>query len=615
MSRTSRKKEKVQKMTKNDFIKMVAPYARADMEKNGVLASITMAQGILESGYGNTELAVNANNFFGMKCTLSGNTWPGSTWDGVSRYTKVTKEDDGTGRLYDVTADFRKYPGIAESVGDHSAYLLGAMNGSKKRYEGLRGEKDPLKAITIIKNGGYATDTTYIDKIMRIITESNLTQYDVQEGEKKMSINVIAKTMTKSPCYKEGREIDLTGMYLHSIGCPCEKAQNIIDNENQSGAGAAVQAVIQADGTVLQGLPIYPTRHRALRNWHCGSGSKGSANNTHIGVEMTEPATIKYVGGASWVEIGDGSNTKAVVLANYKNAVEYFAWVCSQFGLDPTKDGVILSHSEGHARGYASNHGDVEHIWKKFGLSMDQFRRDVKSKMNGGAISVTGQPDVTDTGAQEVKALAGTVTVKYNGDDGLNIRKSPSFGDNVVKVVRAGASYTVTGISKDEKWYRIDDGGAAHYITATPEYVTFKATAAQKESTSGTGYYRVRKSWDAAESQIGAFKDKQNAINMCKANTGYRVYDPAGKQIYPEQSAAAGVPFTVRVEVDDLRIRKGAGTTYDYQKENGKAKYTGKGVFTIVKTKEGAGASMWGLLKSYEKNENGWISLDYAKRV
>ena len=87
-------------MEKRDFIVFIAPYAMEDMKKNGVLASITIAQGILESMYGNTDLAVNAFNFFGMKCVLSGNTWSGSTWDGVSKYTKKTPEDDGTGKLY-----------------------------------------------------------------------------------------------------------------------------------------------------------------------------------------------------------------------------------------------------------------------------------------------------------------------------------------------------------------------------------------------------------------------------------------------------------------------------------------------------------------------------------
>ena len=605
-------------MTEQEFISFMGPLARADMAKSGVLASVTTAQAILESGYGSTELARNANNFFGMKCSLSGNTWPGSTWDGVSKYRKQTGEEDANGNAYTITADFRKYASAADSVADHSAYLLGAMNGSKQRYAGLKGEADPAKAIGIIKAGGYATDTKYVSKVLSIINKYNLTKYDQgsKEQEGKMEIKLIDAIMTKSPCYTGGRLIDVKGMYLHSIGCPCEKAQNIINNENQANAGAAVQAVVQANGEVWQGLPVYPETKKAMRNWHCGSGSKGSGNNTHIGVEMTEPATIKYTGGSSWVEVGDGSNTKAVVLANYKNAVAYFALRCKQFGLDPLKDGVIISHKEGHDRGYASNHGDPEHIWGKFGLTMNQFRRDVKTAMTGGTSSVTGQPTVVDTGSQKVNALNGTVMVIYEKSDGINIRTAPTFGDNVVKVVKKGAAYTVTGISADEKWYQIVDGGKKRYITAIPDYVSFKATQEQKESTAGTGYYRVRKTWADAASQIGAFKQKENAINLCKANSGYRVFDQNGKQVYPAAATTASVPYSVRVEVDDLRIRKGAGTTYDYWKEkNGQAKYTGKGVFTIVKEKEGAGATKWGLLKSYEKNADGWISLDYAKRV
>ena len=146
-------------MTEQEFISFMGPLAQADMAKSGVLASVTTAQAILESGYGSTELARNANNFFGMKCSLSGNTWPGSTWDGVSKYRKQTGEEDANGNAYTITADFRKYASAADSVADHSAYLLGAMNGRKQRYAGLKGEKDPAKAIGIIKAGGYATNT------------------------------------------------------------------------------------------------------------------------------------------------------------------------------------------------------------------------------------------------------------------------------------------------------------------------------------------------------------------------------------------------------------------------------------------------------------------------
>lgn len=435
--------------------------------------------------------------------------------------------------------------------------------------------------------------------------------------KKGQRMKIIDVTMKKSPCYTAGQKIKPIGAYLHSIGCPCENAQTIINNENQAGAKAGVHAVIQHTGGVYVGLPVYMDSKMAVRNWHGGSGTKGSCNNTHIGVEMTEPATIKYTGGASWIELSDGSNTKAVVLKNYKNAVEYFAYLCQKFGWNPEKDGVILSHSEGHARGYASNHADVEHIWRKYGLTMDQFRKDVKAAMAGDAISVSGTPAVTDTGAQGVKVLSGTVTVIYTGYDGVNVRTTPSYvSGNVKKAVKNGAAFTVTGISTDEKWYQINDGGEKAYITAVPDYVTFKATPEQKASTAGTGYFRVRKDWKDAASQIGAFKDKENAVELVKQNAGYYVFDNAGNRLYPEEPAASiAEEYKVIVTDPDLRIRKGPGTTFDYWKKDGKAIGTGKGLFTIVEEAEGPGASKWGLLKSYAAKKNGWIALDHAAKA
>lgn len=176
-------------MSEQEFIQKISSCAIKDMEASGILASVTIAQGILESGYGSTELAVNANNFFGMKCSLSGNTWE-SVWDQVSKYTKKTKEQDKSGNEYEVTADFRKYSDMKTSVKDHSCYLNGAMNGNKLRYEGLRGEKDYRKAVQIIKNGGYATDVKYVDKVCNIIERFNLTQYDILKEENSMKKKV-----------------------------------------------------------------------------------------------------------------------------------------------------------------------------------------------------------------------------------------------------------------------------------------------------------------------------------------------------------------------------------------------------------------------------------------
>lgn len=152
--------------------------ARADGKKSGICISVQAAQMILESGYVKTDLAVKANNCFGMKTELSGNTWKGSTWDGKSEFVKITNEEYTPGVISKVTAAFRKYPNIEDSLADHSAYLLGAMNGSELRYKGLQGCKDYKKAITIIKNGGYATDSQYINKICDIITRFKLDKYD-----------------------------------------------------------------------------------------------------------------------------------------------------------------------------------------------------------------------------------------------------------------------------------------------------------------------------------------------------------------------------------------------------------------------------------------------------
>ena len=155
----------------------------ADQKKSGILASVSLAQFILESGYGKSELTENANNIFGMKCSLSGNTWSGSAWDGKNKYTKKTQEQNKDGSYETITADFRKYPCVEDSIADHSAYLLGAKNGSKLRYDGLKGCMDYKKAAQIIKDGGYATSLTYVQNLCSIIERWNLTQFDVKESE------------------------------------------------------------------------------------------------------------------------------------------------------------------------------------------------------------------------------------------------------------------------------------------------------------------------------------------------------------------------------------------------------------------------------------------------
>ena len=191
--------------------------------------------------------------------------------------------------------------------------------------------------------------------------------------------------LTKNPCYTAGRKITVKGLMLHSVGCSQPKASVFINSWNKASYNnACVHAFIDGnDATIYQTLPW---NHRG---WHCGSGSKGSGNNTHIGVEMCEPACIKYTGGSSFT-CSDLATARAVAKRTYEAAVELFASLCKKYGLTPTADGVIISHKEGHSRGIASNHGDPEHLWKGLGMSytMNTFRQAVKAAMAGSGTSV-----------------------------------------------------------------------------------------------------------------------------------------------------------------------------------------------------------------------------------
>lgn len=198
-------------------------------------------------------------------------------------------------------------------------------------------------------------------------------------------MRLVESILTKNPCYTAGRKITVKGLMLHSVGCPQSSAEAFIRNWNRSDfKSACVHAFIDGnDGTVHQTLPW------DHRGWHCGA----SGNNTHIGVEMCEPACIRYTGGSTFT-CSDLATARAVARTTYQAAVELFAMLCQQFSLDPLADGVILSHREGHGRGIASNHGDPEHLWTQLGLSytMDGFRADVKAALTASEKRLDNDP-------------------------------------------------------------------------------------------------------------------------------------------------------------------------------------------------------------------------------
>lgn len=263
-------------------------------------------------------------------------------------------------------------------------------------------------------------------------------------------MKLVQSIMTKNPCYTAGRKITVKGLMLHSVGCPQPNASVFIKNWNTPSYGTAcVHGFIDGnDGTVYQTLPW---NHRG---WHCASGPKGSGNNTHIGVEMCEPASIRYTGGSSFT-CSNLSAARTSVKKTYEAAVELFAYLCKLYGLNPTADGVIISHREGHARGIASNHGDPEHLWNGLGMgyTMNTFRKDVKEKMQGGTV----KPD-------ETKEM---YRVRKSWEDAVSQKGEFHELENAKKCADANKGYAVFNTSGKQVYPKTDFSPYLVEVTAT----------------------------------------------------------------------------------------------------------------------------------------------------
>lgn len=149
-----------QSYTKSDIIIYISKYKNSAIKKAKeykIPASITLAQGILESGAGTSELAINANNHFGIKC---GGSWTGETYN---------KDDD------EIDDCFRKYSSIEKCYEDHSLFLL-----NNKRYASLfdNSSDDYISWAKGLQDAGYATNPEYSKILVRVIEEYELYNYD-----------------------------------------------------------------------------------------------------------------------------------------------------------------------------------------------------------------------------------------------------------------------------------------------------------------------------------------------------------------------------------------------------------------------------------------------------
>ena len=163
-----------QNQTTDQFLKKIADDAREIGQKEGIYASVMMAQAILESGSGNSLLSSEPNhNLFGIKGSYKG-----------SSVTFNTLEQDSSGQSYQIRAQFRKYPSYKESLEDYADLIKNGLTGNPDFYKPTwKSETKDYKEATKYLEGRYATDRQYSQKLNAIIEAYDLTKYDEPKKE------------------------------------------------------------------------------------------------------------------------------------------------------------------------------------------------------------------------------------------------------------------------------------------------------------------------------------------------------------------------------------------------------------------------------------------------
>lgn len=188
-------------------------------------------------------------------------------------------------------------------------------------------------------------------------------------------MRLLRQLLTENNCYAANEPMEPKGIMWHSTGANNPNIKRYVQPDdgilgtnkygnhwNQPTPGGREVCTHAFIGKVADGtIATYQTLPWNTKGWHAG----GSANDTHIGFEICE----------------DDLTSKEYFEAVYKEAVGFSAYLCKLHSFDPLADGVIISHSEGFARGIASNHMDVGHWLSKFGKTMNDVRNDIKKEM------------------------------------------------------------------------------------------------------------------------------------------------------------------------------------------------------------------------------------------
>lgn len=152
--------------THKEFIEKLVPHAQQLHVQHGVLPSIILGQAILESDWGTSKLASEYHNLFGIKAS-----------EGQEKVTLETQEYVNE-EWVTIQGDFRVYGSWEESMDDHTQLFINGVTWNPEKYTGVLQATDYKQAAQALQDAGYATDPGYAKKIISVIEENKLSQYD-----------------------------------------------------------------------------------------------------------------------------------------------------------------------------------------------------------------------------------------------------------------------------------------------------------------------------------------------------------------------------------------------------------------------------------------------------
>ena len=370
----------------------------------------------------------------------SNETWnKGMAWRGtLSEAKRLGKLVPGT-ILY---IDYAKPAGGSDGTPgkmDHAAVYVGPGHGIKTP-DGKAGDvvhasasRGGVYPSTLANAYTHAAWLTGVDYGTTDVTEPSIQSpsQSALQSQAKTGPRLHKLIFVNNECYKAGKTIVPKGLMVHSTGANNPMLKRYVGpddgllGKNQYGnhwnrpmdRKVCVHAFIGKleDGSIAT-YQTLPWNHRA---WHCGSGPKGSGNDSHVSFEICE----------------DGLTNADYFRGVFNEAVALCAYLCDMFKLDPMKDGVIIGHYEGHQRGLAGNHADPRHWFTKFGESMDSFRAAVKRSLDGGVVIPAPAPE-------PVAPTPAPPTPDGSGHEVYTVVKGDTLWRIAANTLGSGARYT-----------------------------------------------------------------------------------------------------------------------------------------------------------------------------